>query len=493
MLSMNYHFRSSTRGEEYPGSIYLRVICKRRVRTVTMPWKIYTSEWLGGCKYRPEHWLRIAPGLYRAAKLRRIENEMHKILYYLRELTEQMESEDREISASDIVSILRRIYGEERLIDYTEKVASILEQHDRFRTARAYRSAARRLCCMTDNEHLEIREINSSLIRRFEESLLSEGKTLNTISFYMRNLRAIRNRAIRENLLEDTISDPFKQVFTGVERTRKRALNKEEIKLLLEWDPFSVELKIGLNPTGQDTVGRTQWTVDHKRKERERGCSEPALNTKKQQRLRTSQMYFLFSLYTRGMSFVDLAYLKKENIQNGILRYRRKKTGQLLEIKITPEIQSIISSFEKETIYSPYIFPIIKCPGDNERLQYESALRLHNKRLKHLAAQLNRTSTFAKAENGIKDRPQPQVKVKNKDYTSSKNFQLPISNFQLSSHMARHTWATLAKRAGIPLIVISEALGHTSEKTTAIYLDSLDQLVVDNANDLVIKTIKSTG
>lgn len=456
MLSMNYHFRPSTRGERYPGSIYLRVICNRQVRTVTMPWKIYLSEWAGSSDPLSVHRLRIISGSYRMTKLRRIEKEMYKTHSYLQELTERMENEDREITASAIVSALRRLHGSIQLMEYTEKVAVILEGQEQIRTARAYRTAVRRLCGMTGNENIELREITSFLIRRFEDRLRSEGKTLNTISFYMRNLRAIRNRAIREGLLEDTLSDPFERVFTGVERTRKRALSKEEIKLLQEWDPFIAD--------SEQFIIDSEKVIEDNKKQKS-SVSTP--DAERHKHLRTAQMYFLFSLYTRGMSFVDLAYLKKENIQNGILRYNRKKTGQLLEIKVTPEIQSIIYCFEKETMGSPYVFPIIKRYGNHERLQYESALRLYNKHLKQLA----------------------RICFHSRPY----NYQWSAIHCHLSSHMARHTWATLAKKAGIPLIVISEALGHTSEKTTAIYLDSLDRSFLDHANKKVIQSIKSAG
>lgn len=84
------------------------------------------------------------------------------------------------------------------------------------------------------------------------------------------------------------------------------------------------------------------------------------------------------------MSFVDMAYLQKKNISGDVLRYFRKKTGQLIEIKITKVMQQLIDSFSVEMKNSLYIFPIIVDPKKNNRLQYESGLRLHNKRLKAL-------------------------------------------------------------------------------------------------------------
>jgi len=172
--------------------------------------------------------------------------------------------------------------------------------------------------------------------------------------------------------------------------------------------------------------------------------------------LSVTQRLFLFSFHARGMSFVDVSFLKKSDIQGHILTYRRRKTGQLLEMNVTPEMQQIINSFANETKNSPYVFPIITTPGKDEYHQYENALKVQNKRLKQLA----------------------------------KYVHLPASKFQLSTHVARHTWASLAKELNYPLAVISEGLGHTSEKTTSIYLASFDRAVLDSMNRRISKEVK---
>ena len=58
---------------------------------------------------------------------------------------------------------------------------------------------------------------------------------------------------------------------------------------------------------------------------------------------------------------------------------------------------------------------------------------------------------------------------------------------KLTFNVARHSWASLARTRGIPVSIISEGLGHTSEKTTEIYLDELDARELDRANELVTK------
>ncbi|NDV97660.1 hypothetical protein D0T84_22665, partial [Dysgonomonas sp. 521] len=122
------------------------------------------------------------------------------------------------------------------------------------------------------------------------------------------------------------------------------------------------------------------------------------------------------------MSFIDLAYLRKDNIGKGVISYYRKKTGQPIEVKLTDEMKDIIDSFSKETRYSPYLFPIIRDKDKDRRLQYETALRSYNRDLKDLA-------------------------------------RLSGVNQPVSSHVARHSWATIAKYERLPLSLISEGLG----------------------------------
>ncbi|MCD8262441.1 MAG: tyrosine-type recombinase/integrase [Bacteroides sp.] len=177
--------------------------------------------------------------------------------------------------------------------------------------------------------------------------------------------------------------------------------------------------------------------------------SEPG--TKEHERYR--QLYkawrlFFFCFYAQGLCFVDLSYLKEENIRCGVLTYYRRKTGQLIDIKVTEDMRYIIESFRDETCGSPYLFPIITLPGVNERTQYSSALRAQNRRLQEL-------SEMAGLERKV------------------------------TTHVVRHTYTTLLKRNHLPVSVISQSLGHTTEKTTAIYLDSLDRSVIERVNEKV--------
>ncbi|GHV52081.1 hypothetical protein FACS1894181_14840 [Bacteroidia bacterium] len=144
------------------------------------------------------------------------------------------------------------------------------------------------------------------------------------------------------------------------------------------------------------------------------------------------------------MSFIDMVNLKQNNLKNGYIVYARSKTKQVLTIKIEKCIGEIIERHKEITI-NDYLLPIYS----SQNPDYNSNLRTYNKRLKRLSEML--------------DLEKP-----------------------LSSYVSRHSWATIALRKGISVQVISEGMGHENETTTRIYLASLDQSLIDNANAQII-------
>lgn len=151
------------------------------------------------------------------------------------------------------------------------------------------------------------------------------------------------------------------------------------------------------------------------------------------------------------MSFVDMAYLKKTDLQNSCVTYRRRKTGQQLIIGWEPEMQMILDKYPiNET---DYLLPIITNPATNERNTYRNKGYNINRNLKKIATML-----------GV--------------------------NAPVTLYVARHSWASAAKAKGIPLSVICEGMGHDTEATIQIYLVSLDTSVVDKANSIILKSLK---
>jgi integrase len=243
------------------------------------------------------------------------------------------------------------------------------------------------------------------MLKNFEEYLQRKNLKINAISFHMRTLRAVYNRAIKEGFAKQELY-PFKAYTIKREKTTKRAIVKANIS----------ELK--------------------------------ALDLSNSPDKDQARDYFLFSFYCRGMSFVDMAYLKVSNIIGDRLYYSRNKTNQKFTIRITPQIAEIIQKYNDLKDPDSYIFPMIKNPEGDIYTQYRNAMRLTNKKLNKIGKELG----------------------------------TPIP---LTTYVSRHSWATIAKREGIPTAVISEGLGHESERTTQIYLDSFENEVLDNANDLI--------
>jgi len=264
-------------------------------------------------------------------------------------------------------------------------------------------------------------DLDSSLMRDFEAHLKKNGKSMNTISFYMRNIRAIYYRAIEDKMIPRQQENPFAHVFTGVYVTKKRALKVEDIKAMRKLQDKFTEI------LSTETAPRKRQRISG---------------------LRDSIMYFNFCLEARGMSWVDMAYLRKDSIRENGFTYRRSKTGRELDVVITPAMKTIIASFEERSAGSPYVFPVIDTRKGNERRQYETGLRIQNERLDLVA-------------------------------------RLADIHKKITTHVSRHTWATVAKDSEIDIPIISELLGHGDIKTTTIYLDSLDDSAIVKYTDKV--------
>lgn len=168
--------------------------------------------------------------------------------------------------------------------------------------------------------------------------------------------------------------------------------------------------------------------------------------------LQFSRDLFLLSFYLRGIPFVDLAHLRKSDVKHNTIYYYRQKTHQQLSVQIEPCAAQIINKYKPKSTSSPYLLPILTLTGEDGYRQYKSALRLYNQHLHRLSEML-------------------RLKV------------------PLTSYVARHSWATTAKDEGVNISLISESLGHTSEKVTHVYLASFTNNAISRANKKVIATI----
>ena len=393
-------FRPST-VEDRPGTIVYLVTHRRIARQITTGYKVFPCEW------DEEQSKPIAAANDgRAAIVQSIIRKLRSDMERLSAIIERFESQSRNYSSDDVVEEFRRTGRENTFFIFMENAIERLRQLEHSGTAKNYSAALGSFKRFRNNEDIRMGAIDYILMEDYQAYLASLGVVPNSISFYMRILRAVYNRAVELELTIDRI--PFRTVFTGVEKTRKRAISFSDIKRIRDLD-------LSLKPN-----------------------------------LEFARNLFLFLFLCRGMSFIDAAFLKKSDIRNGVLTYRRHKTGQSLHIKVIRQIEEIINRYSNKN--SPYLLPVITRPGEDERRQYESALRRVNKSLKTITGMIR----------------------------------LPVT---LTTYVSRHAWATIAKSKNIPVNVISDALGHDSIATTQIYLASIDTSTIDRANELIIKDL----
>ena len=423
MISMKLTLRPSANPEKKMGSLTLRLVHNRKSKSITLPdCRILLSEWdeKKGTIIHPED------DSERAICLREVEaivrNEWKVIESHLAMIQKKENYSLDELSAL----YKKKQQGDDRLLGYAEKCATEFESHGRKRSARSCRTAASILVAFNNGNNILLDHIDAQLIKSFETFLYDAGKMPNTVSHYMRTLRAIYNKSTKEKRSSfRNIDYPFTDVYTGVAPTIKRSLSVSEARKLMNIDFDELLMK-----------------------------SEPAdkLRRAHEESQRRAHLYFCFCIYARGMCFIDLAHLKKQNAGRGFLRYIRRKTGRPIDVRITQEMDRIIKYFAPEVEKSNFLFPIIKEANRGIGISYESALCRQNRLIKEIAELA-----------GI-DKP-------------------------ISTHWARHSWATIAKHENISVRTISECLGHRSEKTTQIYMDSLENSLLDAANDVVLSAL----
>ena len=399
VTSIKVKFRPSTvDGKE--GCIYYQVIHNRSVRQVNTAYRVFPSEW----DERTESIAAPMPATdeERARQLSDYSDRIGWDVRRLRRVVSQFSQGHTGFSADDIVTAYLRLSAQNSLERHLRDTAARLRTLGRTRTAETYLSAFNSFMRFTRGADVLLDGISPFLIQQYEAWLKTAGLSLNTISFYMRKLRAVYNLAVEKGLTEQC--HPFRRVFTGRDATPKRAVALTTIRKVKRLD---------LNDS-------------------------PALDM--------ARDLFLFSLYTRGMSFIDMAYLKHANLQSGFLVYRRHKTGQQLSIKWENCMQALIDKYSDQT--DCYLLPIITGNGD-ERGQYKRM----QYRVNHYLKVLSEAAGISPA---------------------------------LTMYVARHSWASIAQDKHTPLAIISQSLGHDSERTTRIYLASLNASLVDKANKKIL-------
>jgi site-specific recombinase XerD len=159
--------------------------------------------------------------------------------------------------------------------------------------------------------------------------------------------------------------------------------------------------------------------------------------------------YALIMFNCRGMNLIDLVKLKKSNVRQGRIFYGRSKTGDPLSVKLTSELKEILNHYLKGKSDDDFLFPANYDGSTAKYEKYKTIRRRVNERLKLIAQ-----------DAGIEQ--------------------------HFTTYAIRHSWATIAKYMGISTAIISEGLGHSSLKTTEIYLKRFDNATLDEANERIV-------
>ncbi len=401
MASIKVKFRPSTVTDR-EGTIYYQIIHGRKVRQMLTGYKVFTSEW-----DERQSMVTALRKSDRKLVILSIREHIRRDIERLTRIDRKLDADGLTYTADDVIEEFNRYRHECSLFNFMEDVISRLRQNGKIRTSETYRSTLNSFRKFRNEEDIMLDRITSDLMEGYEAWLRNRGVAPNTISFYTRRLRAVYNRGVEKGVIENR--NPFRHVYTGIDKTVKRAVPLSVIKRIKE-------LELSVTPT-----------LDYARD------------------------MFLMSFYLRGMSFIDMAFLRKTDLRDGYVTYRRRKTGQQLTIRWTKEMQMILDKYPENK--SAYLLPVIRNCGTNERCTYRNASYNINHNLKRIAAMIGLAA--------------------------------PVTLY-----VARHSWASAAKAKGIPLSVISEGMGHDNETTTRIYLASLDMSVVDKANSLILKSLK---
>lgn len=402
MTSIQIRFRASMT-ECHEGTLCYCIVHQRAVRWITTNYHVFPDEWDDKKKC-----VVVGKRKDRKAQLHLIRSMLDWEVTRFQSVVSERKSAFASCSVDEVVSFVRGLPPCQSAFSFMQKLIDEKEEAHRFGTRNNYSNAYRRFCEFRHSEDLTFTQMDSDMIGQYEAWLKFRGLRQNSIAFYLRILRTFYRKAIEAGLAVNR--DIFAHVQTNSVRTFKRAVTAEVIQRIRE-------LKL---PHGS--------ALDFARD------------------------LFLFSFYMRGMSFVDMAYLRKTDLKCDTVTYNRRKTNQTLAIEWENTMQAVVDKYAEQTKDSPYLLPILTKDTSNPYAHYKHVEQRVNVNLKKIGKMV-----------GLK--------------------------MPLTTYVARHTWASIAMRINVPLAVISEGMGHSSFRTTQIYLQSIDESTVNQANREIIRQV----
>lgn len=396
IISVNLKRRQGADNRE--ATLFLQVIYRRKVRQISLPYKLYKNEW------DENRQLAVAPpGCLpeRCLFLMEVNRKAEEAKYRLQTVITRL-SKNQAATIDTIIESYKMLLRGNSFTVYIEQVINQFAEENREASVRHYRSLRNSFLKFMKNEDILLKDINEEKVKKYESWMIDNNLHINTAAFYMRNLKAFWNRAIREGFIEAGPS-PFKEINTGIGKSKKKAVKEGVIRKIEK-----LQIK------------------------------------KLKKSVAQARLFFLFSYYTQGMAFIDLAHLTDKNIHGDYLIYSRHKTGETIHVRLLPIMKKIIKHLRKNK--KGLLFPVLSKP-DASYKEYEKQLRLYNGHLKALGKTVDA---------------------------------------ELSSYVARHSWATHSKNLGAPDSAIADAMGHTNVKTTKTYIDTSNNNLLDQLNKKLV-------
>lgn len=402
MATIKLKFRPSS-VPKTEGTLYYQVIHKRKVKWISTEHHIYADEWDENTET-----IVVAARSERKGALALMQCKIDWVLKRWQTILDRLERSHKDYTVEELCETFSKEQTYKTVFVFLQEQVTKKEQMKRQGTARTYGNAYRRFKAFREDVDLTFDELTPDMIECYEAWLIDKRLKQNSIRCYLRTLNTLLCKAVEEGMLNNT--NLFSHVRLSYVKTTKRAISEKELKVI-------ANLELPENST-----------------------------------MALARDIFMFSFYMRGMPFVDIAYLRKTDLKNGMCTYCRKKTNQCLMVEWEKAQQKILDRYAHQMENRSYLLPIIKEEDGTEYKQYQRMQININRALKKIG-------------------------------------EMAELKMPLTTYVARHTWASVARDMNIPIAVISEGMGHNSIKTTQVYLNSIDISRINEANKRIIKRI----
>ncbi len=407
MATVKLRFReSSVPGTE--GTLYYQVIHKRNVRWISTGIHVFPHEW--DCNTES---LTIPPYGERRTLLQQLQSAIDCELQQRKDVIQKLETTHKDFSINELCEAFNQIVPQKTVFTFLLEQIMRQKRIQRHGTSMTYTCAYRRFKEFRGDADLTFDELSPYMMEEYEAWLINRGLKTNSIRFYLRTLNTLIYKAADDGILKED-KRLFSRVRLSYVKTTKRAISAAHIRAIQKL------------PLPQHST------------------------------IAFARDIFMFSFYMRGMPFVDIAYLKKTDLKNGLISYCRKKTNQPLSIEWEREQKEIVERYAHLTLGTPYMLPIILKTDGTEYKQYQRVQENVNRALKKIGMMI-----------GLK--------------------------MPLTLYVARHSWASIAQDMNYSISIISEGMGHHSIKTTQTYLASIDTSRINEANRKIIQRISRSN